>query len=93
MKVLQLSSSLRHDESERGIYPISHTLIKAGHESIIIGSAPSDSKLVVRLVRDGAIYYRLPMPKKSWWALIHTLKLRQIIEQHQPDIIHILISG
>ncbi|OAV28640.1 glycosyltransferase [Moraxella catarrhalis] len=89
MKVLQLSSSLRHDESERGIYPISHALIKAGHESIIIGSAPSDSKLVVRLVRDGAIYYRLPMPKKSWWALIHILKLRQIIEQHHPDIIHI----
>ena len=89
MKVLQLSSSLKHDESERGIYPISHALIKAGHESIIIGGADEDSELVTRLVRDGAIYHQMPMPKKSWWALRHVFTLRQLINEHQPDIIHV----
>lgn len=89
MKVLQLSSSLKHDESERGIYPISHALIKAGHESIIVGSADEDSKLVTRLVRDGAKYYQLPMPKKSWWALLQVPALRRLINKHQPDIIHV----
>lgn len=89
MKVLQLSSSLKHDESERGIYPISHALIKAGHESIIVGSADEDSKLVTRLVRDGAKYHQLPMPKKSWWALLRVPALRRLIDTHQPDIIHV----
>lgn len=89
MKVLQLSSSLKHDEAERGIYAISHALIKSSDESIIIGCADEDSDLVVRLTRDGAIYHRLPMPKKSWWALVHIFSLRQIIKQHKPDVIHV----
>lgn len=89
MKVLQLSSSLKHDESERGIYPISHALMRAGHQSIIVGSASEDSELVTRLTRDGSIYHRLPMPKKSWWALRHIFTLRKLIIAHQPDIIHV----
>ncbi|USZ14635.1 glycosyltransferase [Moraxella sp. FZFQ2102] len=89
MKVLQLSSSLKHDEAERGIYPISRALIKAGHTSIIVGSADRDNELITRLVRDGAIYHQMPMPKKSWWALRHIFALRRLILKYQPDIIHV----
>lgn len=89
MRVLQLSSSLKHDESERGIYPISHALLKAGHQSIVIGAASTDDELIVRLLRDGASYYRLSMPKKSWWALRHVWHLRRLIYKYQPDIIHV----
>ena len=89
MKVMHLSSSLKHDESERGIYAITHALAKAGHQSIVIGSAQTDNELVTRLLRDGTLYYRLPMPKKSWWALRQIFKLRKLIKQHQPDIIHV----
>lgn len=89
MKVLQLSSSLKHDEAERGIYPISHALTKAGHQTIIVGSADEDSELVTRLTRDGAIYHRLPMPKKSWLALRYVFALRQLIVKHKPDVIHV----
>lgn len=90
MKVLQLCSSLKHDESERGIYTVSHALIKAGHESVIVASADEeDSDLVLRLMRDGADYHRLPMPKKSWWALRQVFALRRLIDQHNPDIIHV----
>lgn len=89
MKVLQLCSSLKHDESERGVYAISHALIKAGHESVVIASADEDDELVTRLIRDGADYYRLDMPKKSWWALRHIWALRRIINIHHPDVIHV----
>lgn len=89
MKVMHLSSSLRHDESERGIYPITHALHKAGHESVVIGSAFEDEELVLRLLRDGTAYHRLPMPKKSWWALRHIFALRNLIDEHKPDIIHV----
>ena len=89
MKVMHLSSSLKHDEAERGIYAITHTLAKAGHVSIVIGAADVDDELVARLLRDDTIYCRLPMPKKSWWALRHAPTLRTLIAKHKPDIIHI----
>lgn len=89
MKVLHLSSSLKHDESERGIYAITHALMRAGHESIVIGAAHEDEELITRLVRDGTIYHRLPMPKKSWWALKHIFKLSKLICEHEPNIVHV----
>lgn len=89
MKVMHLSSSLKHDESERGIFAITHALSKAGHESVVIGSALAEDELVLRLLRDGTEYYRIPMAKKSWWSLVHVLKLRQLILEHRPDIVHV----
>ncbi|WP_323843034.1 glycosyltransferase family 4 protein [Moraxella sp. Pampa] len=89
MKVMHLSSSLKHDEAERGIYAITHAFMRAGHESIVIGAADEDSELVTRLLRDGTVYYKLPMPKKSWWALKNVFKLRKIIQEQRPHIIHV----
>lgn len=89
MKVIHLTSSLYHDEAERGIYPITHALMRAGHESIVISSADEDDELVARFHRDDTLYYRLPMPKKSWLSLRQVIPLATIIRQHRPDIIHV----
>lgn len=89
MKIMHLLSSLHYNESERGIYAISHQLIKLGHSSIVVGSANDDNEQVGRLVRDGVDYYRVPMPKKSWTSLKQVFKLRKLILNHRPDIIHI----
>lgn len=89
MKVMQLLSSLNHDESERGIWDIAHALIKQGNQSLIVASADPEDELVLKLVRDGSDYHRLPMPKKSWWALWQIPKLKQLIHQYLPDIIHV----
>ncbi|MDO5652194.1 MAG: glycosyltransferase [Moraxella sp.] len=86
---MQLLSSLKHEESERGIYHISHAIIKAGHESIIVSSADNDDELAIRLMRDGNTYHQLNIPKKSWWALKQVLPLRHLIKVHKPDIIHV----
>lgn len=89
MKVMQLLSSVKHDDSERGIYHICHALLKKGHESIIVACGNDDDEFVVRLTREGSDYYKLPMPKKSWLSLRQVFKLKKLIEQHRPDIIHV----
>ena len=89
MKVMRLLSSLKHDESERGIFHLGRALVKRGHTSIIVSSTDTDHDLVKRLERDGNIYYQLSLEKKSWLSIRQIWPLRKLIEQHQPDIIHI----
>ncbi|MBO1530751.1 glycosyltransferase [Psychrobacter sp. F1192] len=89
MKVMRLLSSLKHDESERGIFHLGRALVKNGHTSIIVSSANDDDDLVKRLERDGNIYHQLHMYKKSWLSLLQVAPLRHLIEQHSPDIIHV----
>lgn len=89
MKVMRLLSSLKHDESERGIFHLGRALVKNGHTSIIVSSANDDNDLVKRLERDGNIYHQLHIYKKSWLSLLQVAPLRHLIEQYNPDIIHV----
>ncbi|WP_201574998.1 MULTISPECIES: glycosyltransferase [Psychrobacter] len=89
MKVMRLLSSLKHDESERGIFHLGRALVKNEHTSIIVSSADDDNELVKRLERDGNIYHQLHMYKKSWLSLLQVAPLRHLIEQYNPDIIHV----
>ena len=89
MKVMRLLSSLKHDESERGIFHLGRALVKNEHTSIIISSADEDNDLVRRLKRDGNHYHQLYMNKKSWLALLQVVPLRRLIEKYDPDIIHV----
>lgn len=89
MIVMRLLSSLKHDESERGIFHLGRALVKRGHTSIIISAADKNNDLVKRLERDGNIYHQLIIEKKSWLSVRQILPLRRLIEQHNPDIIHL----
>ncbi|WP_299330119.1 glycosyltransferase [uncultured Psychrobacter sp.] len=89
MIVMRLLSSLKHDESERGIFHLGRALVKNGHTSIIISSADEDNELVKRLERDGNLYHQLHMNKKSWRSLLQVVPLRHLIEKYNPDIIHV----
>ena len=89
MKVMRLLSSLKHDESERGIFHLGRALVKNEHTSIIISSADEENDLVKRLKRDGNIYHQLYMNKKSWLSLLQVAPLRRLIEKYDPDVIHV----
>ncbi|WP_201594368.1 glycosyltransferase [Psychrobacter vallis] len=89
MKVMRLLSSLKHDESERGIFHLGRALVKNEHTSIIVASADEDNDLVKRLKRDGNHYHQLHMNKKSWLSLLQVSALRQLIEKYDPDVIHV----
>ena len=83
MIVMRLLSSLKHDESERGIFHLGRALVKNGH------TANEDNELVKRLERDGNLYHQLHMNKKSWRSLLQVVPLRHLIEKYNPDIIHV----
>lgn len=89
MKVMRLLSSLKHDESERGIFHLGRALVKNEHTSIIVSSANEDNDLVRRLKRDGNIYHQLHVNKKSWLSLLQVSALRHLIEKYEPDVIHV----
>lgn len=89
MIVMRLLSSLKHDESERGIFHLGRALVKNEHTSIIISSADEDNDLVKRLERDGNLYHQLYMNKKSWLSLLQVAPLRRLIEKYNPDVIHV----
>ncbi len=89
MIVIRLLSSLKHDESERGIFHLGRALVKNGHTSIIVSSADEDNDLVKRLKRDGNLYHQLYMNKKSWLSLLQVAPLRRLIEKYNPDVIHV----
>lgn len=89
MIVIRLLSSLKHDESERGIFHLGRALVKNGHTSIIISSADEDNDLVKRLKRDGNLYHQLYLNKKSWLSLLQVAPLRRLIEKYNPDVIHV----
>ncbi|MBP3945031.1 glycosyltransferase [Psychrobacter sp. K31L] len=86
---MRLLSSLKHDESERGIFHLGRALVKNEHTSIIVSSADEDNDLVRRLKRDGNIYHQLHMNKKSWLSLLQVSSLRHLIEKYEPDVIHV----
>lgn len=89
MIVMRLLSSLKHDESERGIFHLGRALVKNGHTSIIVSSANDEDDLVKRLERDGSLYHQLYMNKKSWLSLLQIAPLRHLIEKYNPDVIHV----
>ena len=82
MIVMRLLSSLKHDESERGIYQLGRKVIKSGGKSIIIASADMNDNLVKRLIREGNQYHQLEMKKKSWLSLLKIRALHKLTERY-----------
>lgn len=89
MKVMRLLSSLHHDEDERQIFLLSRTLIKQGHQSMVVASTDPSHELAVRLVRDGSDYQQVYLEKSAWLTLVSVFRLAKLIRQFRPDIVHI----
>ena len=86
IKVIQLLPELNIGGVERGTRDFSNTLIKKGHESIVI----SNGGLFEKDITDyGAKHINLPIHKKSLFSLFLAKKLSHIYEQEQPDIVHV----
>lgn len=89
MKVMRLLSSLHHDEDERQIFLLSRTLIKQGHQSMVVASTDPSHELAVRLMRDGSDYQQVYLEKSAWLTLVSVFRLAKLIRQFRPDIVHI----
>lgn len=86
MKVMQLLPELNSGGVERGTLEIAKALVNAGHQSIVVSNG---GRMVNQLEAEGSQHLTLAIHKKSLASLWKIRPLRQLILQHQPDILHV----
>lgn len=86
MKVMQLLPELNSGGVERGTLEIARALVAQGHESIVVSNG---GRLVPQLETEGSTHLTLAIHKKALSSLWQVRPLRQLIERHQPDIVHV----
>jgi glycosyltransferase involved in cell wall biosynthesis len=86
MKIVQLLPELNEGGVERGTMELSRELVKLGHESIVISAG---GKLVEQIEEDGGKHIILDVCSKNiLTAPFRMLKLRHILKELHPDIVH-----
>ena len=86
MKIVQLLPELNEGGVERGTMELSRELGKRGHESIVISYG---GKLVKQIKADGGRHILLDVCSKNiFTAPFRMLKLRKVLKELNPDIIH-----
>lgn len=86
MKIMQILPELNSGGVERGTLEIARALIQAGHQSLVVSNG---GRLVAELEAEGSSHLSLAVHKKALSSLLQVRPLRKLIEQHQPDIIHV----
>lgn len=86
MKVMQLLPELNSGGVERGTLEIARALVAEGHESLVVSNG---GRLVAQLEAEGSTHLTLAIHKKALSSLWQIRPLRKLIEQHQPDIVHV----
>lgn len=86
MKVMQLLPELNSGGLERGTLEIARALVADGHQSLVVSNG---GRLVTQLEAEGSQHLSLAIHKKSLSSLFKIAALRKLIEQHQPDIVHV----
>jgi glycosyltransferase involved in cell wall biosynthesis len=86
MKIVQLLPELNEGGIERGVVELSRELVKRGHESIVISNG---GKLVQQLEQEGGRHVQCDIcTKNPFTVYFRTRKLRKILKNLSPDIIH-----
>lgn len=86
MKILQLVPELNQGGVERGVVEFSREIVKRGHESFVISAG---GRMVEQIVNEGGEHITLDVCSKNpLTAAVRAGKLRRIIKQVQPDIVH-----
>lgn len=86
LKVMQLLPELNSGGVERGSLEVARALVKRGHQSLVVSNG---GRMVAQLEQDGSVHLPLAIHKKSLLSLWQVKPLRQLILQHQPDILHV----
>ena len=86
MKVMQLLPELNSGGVERGTLEIAQALVTQGHESLVVSNG---GRLVAQLEAEGSTHLTLAIHKKSLSSLWQIAPLRRLLQQHQPDIVHV----
>ncbi|WP_413625337.1 glycosyltransferase [Luteibacter sp. Lutesp34] len=85
MTVVQLIPALNSGGAERSTLEIGRALVQAGHRSIVVSAG---GPMVAQLEAEGSRHIALPIGKKSLETLFTVGKLRKVLREVQPDIVH-----
>jgi lipopolysaccharide heptosyltransferase II len=86
MNILQILPELNVGGVETGTVDLARYLVKYGHKAVVVSSG---GDLVKDLESFGAIHYRLPVHKKSIFAIMRMVpQLCEIIKKEKIDIVH-----
>ncbi|MEC8881899.1 MAG: glycosyltransferase [Pseudomonadota bacterium] len=86
MKVLQVLPELNTGGVERGTLDLAKELVKNGYRSYVISSGGIQ---VEALENQGSIHIQMPVARKHFMTLLQVKRLREVILEMQPDIIHV----
>lgn len=86
MKVIQILPEMNSGGVERGTLEIAGYLVAQGHEAVVISNG---GRLVDVLEKSGARHITMPVHRKSLASLFQIGKLRRLLEEEKPDILHI----
>ncbi|AWF82039.1 hypothetical protein BTJ40_15060 [Microbulbifer sp. A4B17] len=85
MKVVQFLPSLELGVTATLALEFANELVKRGHESLVISAG---GPLEARFRLHGSEHVNFPKISESVWSLRHKSRLRRILAELQPDIVH-----
>ncbi|QWT20057.1 glycosyltransferase family 4 protein [Bacillus sp. NP157] len=85
MTVVQLVPALHSGGAERSTLEIAKALVEAGHRSVVVSAG---GRLVAQLEAEGSEHVTLPIGRKSLGTLFTVGKLRRVLRELKPDIVH-----
>ena len=85
MKILQILPAMNQGGVEYYVLENTQHITKYA-ESFVISAG---GRLVNQLIQNGSQHFTLPIEKKNFRSLLQVKKLRKLIEEIHPDIIHV----
>lgn len=86
MRILQALPALYSGGVERGTVEFAADLVRHGHESFVVSNG---GPLAARLEAQGSTHIQMPVHRKSPASFGQIRPMRQLIQDLQPDIIHV----
>jgi glycosyltransferase involved in cell wall biosynthesis len=86
LTVVQLIPALRAGGAERSVLEVGRALVQAGHRSVVISAG---GRMVDQLQAEGSEHIVLDVGQKSLLTLGRLGKLRRLLRELKPDVVHV----
>jgi glycosyltransferase involved in cell wall biosynthesis len=86
LTVVQLIPALRAGGAERSVLEAGQALVQAGHRSVVISAG---GRMTAQLEAEGSEHITLDIGRKSLGTLARLGRLRRILRELNPDVVHV----